>query len=105
MWAAPIPTACAGSLSRLWKRATTTRCAANLRAEVRGHSIGGAHPERLQPVAWIMPFAVFAGATVLTVWLVHMWKSRALAQPVARPNLNAAELEALRKKARQETEF
>ena len=29
-------------------------------------------------VAWIMPFAVFAGsAWLLTVWLVRMWKSRA----------------------------
>ena len=56
-------------------------------------------------VAWIMPFAVFAAATFLTIWLVRMWKSRAVAQPVARPNLDASELEALRKRARQETEL
>jgi cytochrome c-type biogenesis protein CcmH len=56
-------------------------------------------------VAWIMPFAVFAAATFLTVWLVRMWKSRTLAQPVARPNLDAKELDALRQRARQETEF
>ncbi len=56
-------------------------------------------------VAWIMPFAVFALATLLTVWLVRAWKSRAVAQPVPRPNLDAAKLEALRQKARQETEF
>jgi cytochrome c-type biogenesis protein CcmH/NrfF len=56
-------------------------------------------------VAWIMPFAVFAAATFLTVWLVRMWKSRAVAQPVARPNLDGAEFEALRKRARQETEL
>jgi cytochrome c-type biogenesis protein CcmH len=56
-------------------------------------------------VAWIMPFAVFAAATFLTVWLVRMWKSRAVAQPVARPNLDATDLEALRQRARQETEL
>jgi len=56
-------------------------------------------------VAWIMPFVVFAAAAVVAVWLVRMWKSRTLAQPIPRPNLDATELEALRNKARQETEF
>jgi len=56
-------------------------------------------------IAWIMPFAVFAAALTLTVWLVRMWKSRAVAQPVARPTLDAAQLDELRKKARQETDF
>ena len=56
-------------------------------------------------VAWIMPFAVFFAAAALTVWLVRVWKSRAVAQPVPRPNLKAQELDELRKRARQETEF
>jgi cytochrome c-type biogenesis protein CcmH len=56
-------------------------------------------------VAWIMPFAVFAGSIIVAVWLVRMWKSRAVAQPVPQPKLRAEELEALRAKARQETEF
>jgi cytochrome c-type biogenesis protein CcmH len=56
-------------------------------------------------IAWIMPFAVFVGALALTVWLVRLWKSRAVAQPVPRPNLDAAELDELRKRARQETDF
>ncbi len=56
-------------------------------------------------VAWIMPFAVFAAASALTLWLVRLWKSRPVAQPVAHPNLGSDELDALRKKARQETEF
>jgi cytochrome c-type biogenesis protein CcmH/NrfF len=56
-------------------------------------------------VAWIMPFAVFGIACFMTVWLVRVWKSRAVAQPVARPQLKAEELDELRKKARQETEF
>jgi cytochrome c-type biogenesis protein CcmH/NrfF len=56
-------------------------------------------------VAWIMPFAVFAAALVLAVWFVRMWRSRAVAQPVPRPELDDAELDELRKKARQETEF
>jgi len=56
-------------------------------------------------VAWITPFAVFALATAIAVWLVRMWKARPVALPVAQPNLNATELDALRKKAREETEF
>jgi cytochrome c-type biogenesis protein CcmH/NrfF len=56
-------------------------------------------------VAWITPFAVFALATAMAVWLVRLWKARPVAQPVARPNLGAGELDALRKKAREETEF
>ena len=56
-------------------------------------------------VAWIMPFAVFAAAVFLTVWLVRLWKSRAVAQPVPPPALKAEELDELRKRARQETEF
>ena len=56
-------------------------------------------------VAWIMPFAVFVVAIILTVWLVRLWKSRAVAQPVAAPKLDVKELDDLRKKARQETEF
>ncbi len=56
-------------------------------------------------VAWITPFAIFGLATLLTVWLVRVWKSRALAQPVGRPDLAPERLDELRKKARQETEF
>lgn len=56
-------------------------------------------------VAWIMPFAVFFGAGIVTIWLVRMWKSRAVAQPVSPPNLEAGELDELRKRARKETEF
>ena len=56
-------------------------------------------------VAWIMPFAVFAGALALAVWLVRVWKQRSLAQPVPPPNLGAAELDELRNKARQETDY
>ena len=56
-------------------------------------------------IAWIMPFAVFAAASALTVALVQLWRSRPVAQPVARPNLGSEKLDELRKKARQETEF
>jgi cytochrome c-type biogenesis protein CcmH/NrfF len=56
-------------------------------------------------IAWIMPFAVFGAATALAVWLVRMWRARPAAQLVARPNLRAEELDALRKRAREETEF
>lgn len=56
-------------------------------------------------IAWIMPFAVFAAASALTLWLVRLWKARPVAQPVAHPNLGSEELDDLRKKARKETEF
>jgi cytochrome c-type biogenesis protein CcmH len=56
-------------------------------------------------VAWIMPFAVFVAAILLTIWLVRLWKSRAVAQPVPSPKLDARELDELRQKARKETEF
>jgi cytochrome c-type biogenesis protein CcmH len=56
-------------------------------------------------VAWITPFLVFGLATAMAVWLVKMWRSRPVAQPVARPSMGSAELDALRKRAREETEF
>jgi cytochrome c-type biogenesis protein CcmH len=56
-------------------------------------------------IAWIMPFAVFALAIFMTVWLVRLWRSRTVAQPVPRPKIDVQELDALRKRARQETEF
>ena len=56
-------------------------------------------------IAWIMPFAVFFAATAMAVWLVRLWKARPVAQPVATPNLGAEQLDALRKQAREETEF
>ena len=56
-------------------------------------------------IAWIMPFAVFGLAVFMTVWLVRLWKSRAVARPVPSPKLGVEQLDELRKKARQETEF
>ena len=56
-------------------------------------------------IAWIMPFAVFILAIVATVWLVRLWRSRAVAQPVPSPKLDATQLDDLRRKAREETEF
>jgi hypothetical protein len=52
-----------------------------------------------------MPFAVFALAIILTIWLVRLWRAHAVAQPVPHPDLGAEQLDDLRKKARQETEF
>lgn len=56
-------------------------------------------------VAWITPFAIFVVAIAGTVWIVRAWKARAVAQPISHPNLKPEQLDALRKKARQETEF
>ena len=56
-------------------------------------------------VAWITPFAIFVLACGVTIWIVRAWKARTLAEPVEHPNLAPEELDALRKRARQETEF
>ncbi len=56
-------------------------------------------------VAWIVPRAAFFAALGFGIWFILRWKSRAVAQPVPSPNLNATELDELRKKARHETEF
>ena len=55
--------------------------------------------------AWITPFAVFVLASAIAIWLVRMWRARPVAQPVARVNLPTQELDALRRRAREETEF
>jgi cytochrome c-type biogenesis protein CcmH/NrfF len=56
-------------------------------------------------VAWIVPRAAFFAVLAIGVWFVIRWKSRAVAQSVPTPNLGAAELDDLRKKARQETDY
>ena len=56
-------------------------------------------------VAWITPFAVFALALAIAVWLVRVWKARPAAHAVTQDNLTIEDLDALRKKAREETEF
>ena len=56
-------------------------------------------------VAWIVPRVAFFAVLALGVWFVVRWQSRSVAQPVPPPQLDDAELDALRKKARQETEF
>lgn len=53
-------------------------------------------------VAWVMPFAVFFAAIGFTVLLVLRWKQRA---PAAAPVSESPELEAMRRRARRETEL
>jgi cytochrome c-type biogenesis protein CcmH len=53
-------------------------------------------------VAWIMPFAVFFSATGFAVLVVLRWKRRASA---AVPASESPELEALRLRARRETQL
>jgi cytochrome c-type biogenesis protein CcmH len=53
-------------------------------------------------VAWIMPVAVFFAATGLAVLVVLSWKKRA---PLAAPLPDSPELEAMRLRARRETEL
>src|SRR6201996_842729 len=48
-------------------------------------------------IAWIMPFAVFILAILATIWLVRLWKSRSVAQPVPSPSLKVEQLDELRK--------
>jgi len=65
-------------------------------------------------VAWIMPFAVLGVATWLVVMFVHRWQNSTEGAPSLaesrlrdeeRVGLPAAELEALRQRARAETEL
>jgi len=58
-------------------------------------------------VAWIMPFAALLLATWFTVWFVHRWRERpdgAAGVAVAAAELRGADIGALRKQAREETE-
>ena len=104
--AAPIPTACAMSLLPASTRGDSDSLVLQSFVQKYGNTVLAAPTTTgFNRVAWIMPFAVFALAMVLTVWLVRSWKSRAVAQPVPRPNLDAEQLDELRKKARQETKF
>ena len=55
-------------------------------------------------VAWIMPFVVLALGSFLAIWVVRVWKHHiqsAARVPVATP----MQLDALRKRARKETEL
>lgn len=52
-------------------------------------------------VAWVMPFTVFALATLLVVLIVRKWAHR---QP-ATASSSAPELDAFRQRARKETDF
>ncbi len=53
-------------------------------------------------VAWVMPFAVFFAAMGFAVLVVLRWKRRA---PAAAPAPGSPELEAMRLRARRETEL
>ena len=53
-------------------------------------------------VAWVMPFAVFFAAMGFAVLVVLRWKQRA---PAAAPVSESPELEAMRLRARRETEL
>ncbi|HXZ81993.1 MAG TPA: cytochrome c-type biogenesis protein CcmH [Terriglobales bacterium] len=54
-------------------------------------------------VAWITPYLALMVGIGLVIVLVRKWKYRVT--PVGATNLNAAELEALRQRARQETQL
>ncbi|HMK29019.1 MAG TPA: cytochrome c-type biogenesis protein [Terriglobales bacterium] len=54
-------------------------------------------------VAWITPYLALLTGIVLVVVLVRKWKYRVV--PAGASDLNAAELDALRQRARQETQL
>ncbi len=56
-------------------------------------------------VAWIVPFVVLAIGTALAVWVVRLWKRRLQPAPAAAGSVAAAELDALRQRAREETQI
>ena len=58
-------------------------------------------------VAWIMPFAALLLATWVTIWFVRRWQGRpgeSAAVAVAAAELRGADIDALRRQAREETE-
>ncbi len=57
-------------------------------------------------VAWITPFAILSFAIIGCVYLVRTWKTRAVSHsPVAPLPEDSAEAEALRRRAREETDL
>jgi cytochrome c-type biogenesis protein CcmH len=56
-------------------------------------------------VAWIMPFVALAVGTVLAAWVVRIWKRRQRPAAVVTTTVSAQQLEALRQRAREETEI
>ncbi len=56
-------------------------------------------------VAWIVPFVALGIGTALAVWVVRAWKRRLQPAPVKTGVIRAGELDALRQRAREETEI
>ncbi len=56
-------------------------------------------------VAWIMPFVALVLSVGAVAWVVRTWKRRPQAATAAAQAGDAPELDALRKRAREETEF
>lgn len=56
-------------------------------------------------VAWIIPFVALGVGTALAVWVVRAWKRRLQTAPVGTGSVTTAELDALRQRAREETEI
>ncbi len=56
-------------------------------------------------VAWIMPFVALVLSVGAVAWVVRTWKRRPLSATAAAQAGAAPELDALRKRAREETEF
>lgn len=55
--------------------------------------------------AWIMPFAVFAAAVSVAAWIIHHWRLRLAAAPIAASGADSPRLEAFRRRAREETDL
>ncbi len=56
-------------------------------------------------VAWIMPFVVLTLGIALVIVVVRLWRRRAQPLPAAASGLAPAQLDELRRRARQETEI
>ena len=54
-------------------------------------------------VAWIMPFVVLLSGLVLVVAVVRIWKSKT--EPALAPAASAAQMDAFRRRAREETDL
>ncbi len=56
-------------------------------------------------VAWIMPFVALALGTVVAAWIVRLWRRRRRPEPIVATVITNEQAEALRERARQETEI
>ncbi len=56
-------------------------------------------------VAWIAPFVALALGTVVAAWIIRLWQRRRRHEAVVATTLSGEQVEALRQRAREETQI